>query len=102
MSDKASHDCDRFQVPQDHDRSQPSRMSQTFLHLRDHLTVIISQCDMLEDIFSARTEVMTRIDVIRNAAHRIANAIACQSSLPSEMFAEDRRDSCAERNGRER
>jgi len=66
-------------------------MSQTPLHLQDHLTVIIGQCDMLEDIFSARSEVMTRINVIRNAAHRIANAIECQSWPPSEMFAEDRR-----------
>jgi hypothetical protein len=66
-------------------------MSQTLLHLQDHLTVIIGQCDMLEDSFSGRSEVMTRINVIRNAAHRIANAIDCQSWPPSEMFAEDRR-----------
>jgi hypothetical protein len=72
-------------------------MSQKFLQLRDHLTVIISQCDMLEDIFSARTDVITRINVIRNASHRIENAIDCQSWPASEMFAEDRDDDV--RNG---
>ena len=77
-------------------------MSQTFLHLQDHLTVIVSQCDMLEDIFPARTDVMERINVIRNAAHRIENAIEGQSWPASEMLVEDRRDQCAEWSGRER
>jgi len=45
---------------------------------------------MLEDIFSARSEIMLRINVIRNAAHRITNAIELQSSSPSEPIAEAR------------
>ena len=65
-------------------------MSELHLELHDHLTVIIGQCDMLEDTFSARTEVMTRINVIRNAAQRIANTITHQPCPPTEMFREDR------------
>ncbi len=65
-------------------------MSELLLELHDHLTVIIGQCDMLEDTFAARTEVMTRINVIRNAAQRIANTIARQPCPPTEMFREDR------------
>lgn len=61
-------------------------MSELLLELHDHLTVIIGQCDMLEDTFSARAEVMTRINVIRNAAHRIANTITHQPCPPTEMF----------------
>lgn len=70
-------------------------MSRTFLPLQDHLTIIISQCDMLEDVFSARTEVMTRVNVIRNAAYRIANAIDSQRLPASEIFADDRCDPSA-------
>jgi hypothetical protein len=66
-------------------------MSQELLHLQDHLAVIIGQCDTLEDIFSKRSDVMTRINVIRNAAHRVVNAIEGQAWPPSEVFAEDRR-----------
>ena len=65
-------------------------MSELLLELHDHLTVIIAQCDMLEDTLSARTDVMTRINVIRNAAQRIANTIARQPCPPTEMFREDR------------
>ena len=64
-------------------------MSELLLELHDHLTVIIGQCDMLEDTFSSRSEIMTRINVIRNAAQRIANAIAPQPCTPTEMFGED-------------
>lgn len=71
---------------------------QTLLHLQHHLAVIMNQCDMLEDVFSAQTEVMARVNVIRNAAGRIANEIASQSRPASEMFADDRHDACA-RNG---
>ncbi len=79
-------------VPTGFRQSAVGSMSQTFLHLQNHLTVIISQCDLLEDMFSARTEVMTRVNVIRNAAHRIANAIDWQSWPAAEVFAEDGRD----------
>ena len=66
-------------------------MSELLLELHDHLTVIIGQCDMLEDAFSARTEVMTRINVIRNAAQRIANTIR-PSAVPTDgnVFGKDR------------
>lgn len=57
--------------------------------LQDHISIIISECDMLEDIFSDRSEVMTAINVIRNAAHRIARTINGQSQSASEMFAEN-------------
>jgi hypothetical protein len=70
-------------------------MSQMLLQLQDHLIVIIAECDMLEDDFSDRSDVMTRINVIKNAVHRIANAIDCQSRPPSEIFAEDETGPCA-------
>jgi len=65
-------------------------MSELLLELHDHLTVIIGQCDILEDTFSARTDVMTRINIIRNAAQRIANTITHQPCPPTEMVGEDR------------
>ena len=61
----------------------------------------MAECDMLEDTFSARSDAMTRINVIRNAAHRIANAIESQS-WPAEMFAGGRRDPRAQDSGEKR
>ena len=67
-------------------------MSKSSVRLRGHLAVIVSQCDMLEDVFSARNEIMLRINVIRNAAHRITKAIDLQSWSSSEVIVEDRPD----------
>ncbi len=60
-------------------------MPQRVVALQDHLAVIINQCDILEDTFSARSEVMSRLDVIRNAVHRIVNAIAGQTGIGQEI-----------------
>ena len=68
-------------------------MSKSLVRLRGHLAVIASQCDMLEDIFSARKEVMTRINVIRNAAHHITNAIDLQSVSLAERVSRSHSDS---------
>lgn len=65
-------------------------MSQILSQLRDHLTVIIGECDMLEDTFVDQSDITTRIDIIRNAAHRIANAIDGRFQPASGMFTEDR------------
>lgn len=67
-------------------------MSKSSVRLRGHLAVIASQCDMLEDIFSARNEIMTRVNVIRNAAHHITNAIELQSRSSSERMSGSRPD----------
>ena len=64
-------------------------MSQSFHHLRGHLAVIATQCDMLEDFFSARPEIMTRIKVIRNAAYRIAGEMKTAPWPLSARFGED-------------
>ncbi len=56
--------------------------------LRDHLAVIASQCDLLEDLYSARPEATTAIKVIRNAAHRIAKEIEDESRPAPQLFAE--------------
>ncbi len=61
-------------------------MPQRIVQLQDHLAVIINQCDILEDSFSARSEVMSRLDVIRNAVHRIVNAIADQTGMGPERL----------------
>jgi len=68
-------------------------MSKSWARLRGHLAVIASQCDMLEDIFSSRNEIMTRVNVIRNAAHHITNAIELQSRSPSERMSRAHSDS---------
>lgn len=68
-------------------------MSKSLARLRGHLAVIASQCDMLEDIFSARNEIMTRVNVIRNAAHHITNAIELQSRSLSERVSGSHSDS---------
>ena len=67
-------------------------MSKSLVRLRGHLAVIASQCDMLEDIFSARNEIMTRVNVIRNAAHHITNAIELQSQSLSERVSRSHSD----------
>jgi hypothetical protein len=46
---------------------------------------------MLEDLFSARPEIMTRIKVIRNAAYRIAGEMETQPWPFSARFGEDQR-----------
>ena len=55
--------------------------------------MVVSQCDLLEDIFWLQSEIMIRINVIRNAVHRITNAIALQSWSPSEIVSKDRKAS---------
>ena len=65
-------------------------MSKSSVRLRGHLAVIITQCDMLEDIFAARSEIMMRINVIRNAARRITNAVGLQSLSPSVLSSKGR------------
>ena len=72
-------------------------MSQTLSQVRDHLTVVIGECDMLEDILSAQSDLVTRINVIRNAAYRVLNAI--EPLQPSKLFAVDMRRSGARRAG---
>lgn len=67
-------------------------MSKSSVRLRGHLAVIVSQCDMLEDIFSSRNEIMMRVKVIRNAANRIAKAADLQSWSSSELIGEARPD----------
>ncbi len=69
-----------------------SRQSQ----LQDHLAVIANQCDLLEDLYPGRSEAMTAINVIRNAAQRILRATQDQSSPESQLFVEGRRDSRAD------
>lgn len=56
--------------------------------LKDHLAVIANQCDLLEDLYAARPEATTAINVIRNAAHRVAKEIEGQSWPASQLFAE--------------
>ena len=68
-------------------------MSKSSLRLRGHLAVIASQCDMLEDIFSAQNEIMRRVNVIRNAAHHITNAIELQFGSASERMSRAPSDS---------
>jgi len=68
-------------------------MSKSSVRLRGHLAVIITQCDMLEDIFAARSEIMMRINVIRNAARRITNVIELQSLPPSVLISKARSSS---------
>jgi len=53
--------------------------------LHDHLSVIITECNLLEDTFGARSDVMTRVNIIRNAANRVANAIEVESWTVLEM-----------------
>lgn len=66
-------------------------MSKPSVRLRGHVAVIVSQCDLLEDLFSTRHEIMARINVIRNAARRIRNTV--EFSLPAtEVSREDRCD----------
>jgi len=67
--------------------------------LHDHLTVIIAECDLLEDTFGARSDVMTPINIIRNAAHRVANAVEDESRPPFERFAATSSGSCVQRAG---
>jgi hypothetical protein len=55
--------------------------------LRDHLTVIIGECDLLEDTLGARSDAMTSIKVIRNAAYRVAKAIEGESWMALEILA---------------
>ncbi len=55
--------------------------------LRDHLTVIIGECDLLEDTLGARSDVMPRINVIRNAAYRVAKAIEGESWMALQILA---------------
>lgn len=67
-------------------------MSQTLSQVKDHLTVIIGECDMLEDIFPAQTDLLTRINVIRNAAYRVVGAIDGPSQPASKMLVVDRHE----------
>jgi hypothetical protein len=52
--------------------------------------MVASQCDLLEDIFSSQSEIMIRMNVIRNAARRITNAIELQSWSGFEASSKDR------------
>ena len=52
--------------------------------------MIVSQCDLLEDIFSLQSEIMIRINVIRNAVGRVTNAIERHSCSSSEVVSKDR------------
>ena len=65
-----------------------SRQSQ----LQD-LAVIVNHCDLLEDLYSARPEAATPINVIRNAAHRIAKDIESQFRPAPQVFVEGARES---------
>jgi hypothetical protein len=67
-------------------------MSKSSVRLQSHLAVIVSQCDMLEDIFSARSEIMMRVNVIRNATHRITKAIDLPSQSSSDRTGDARPD----------
>ena len=60
-------------------------------HLQDHVAIIISECDVLEDIFSDRRDAMTAINIIKNAARRIASTINSQSQAASEIIPDDQR-----------
>ena len=56
----------------------PTSNPQLVNELRNELTVIIGQCDMLEDVFSTRADSLARVKAIKAVALRIADRISHQ------------------------